>query len=572
MAACSCAQSQPPVQGTSVAPEPAAPRSAAVLDVPPSSARTPEPIMCEASELAHARAQGRLLSDGERLPVLLPVPANLPPPPPVLYVGLSAPTTDDPDDSQALALEPLDAAAASLDPAAASLDPAAASLDPAATSLGPAAASLEPAAASLTPAATLRATAAPEPSEPATPGLMPGYFVPIAEPSEGPALASFHAALQALAEGRDTDGKVRVAMYGASGTAADVSVGYLRTYLQARFGDGGPGFIPLAPLSKWYRHSEVVVEASKGWKKEHAQIFKGRRDGHYGLLGASFTATAKKQWTEVRPKQSSDSCSGIAHAELFFLRQPGGGSFSLTIDGGPAQVVRTAADAIEPGYHALELPPGPHTLRIETLGKEEVRVFGVVLERQDPGVVVDVLGIDGTRGRNHLEWNEALWADNLRRRAPDLYTLSYGTNESVDAGLSIPLYAEDLRAQLRRFRRVLPEASCVLLGPVDFPIVEKDRIMPRPVLREIVEAQRQVAAEEGCGFWDGIAFMGGELSMPAWVTSDPPLARKDHLHYTRRGGARKGMALADALMLGFDAADDALAGPEALLAGSRATP
>src|SRR5215207_4253920 len=118
MAACSCVQSQPPVQGTSLAPEPAAPRSAAVLDVPPSLARMPEPIMCEASELAHARAQGRLLSDGERLPTLLAVPADLPPPPPVLYVGLSAPTTDEPDDSQALALEPLDAA--SLDPAAAS--------------------------------------------------------------------------------------------------------------------------------------------------------------------------------------------------------------------------------------------------------------------------------------------------------------------------------------------------------------------------------------------------------------------------------------------------------------------
>jgi hypothetical protein len=351
-------------------------------------------------------------------------------------------------------------------------------------------------------------------------------------------------------------------------------VGYLRTYLQTRFGDGGPGFIPLAPLSKWYRHSEVTVEASKGWRKEHAQIFKGRRDGLYGLLGASFTATARKQWTQVRPKDGSSSCQGIAQAELFFLRQPGGGSFSLVIDGGPAQVVSTAAEAIEPGYHALELPPGPHTLRIETLDEAEVRVFGVVLERPDPGVVVDVLGIDGTRGRNHLEWNEAVWADNLRRRAPDLYTLSYGTNESVDAVLSIQLYAEDLREQLRRFRRVLPDASCVLLGPVDFPIVEEGRILPRPVLREIIEAQRQVAAEEGCGFWDGIAFMGGELSMPAWVTADPPLARQDHLHYTRRGGARKGMALADALMHDLDAVNGPFGdgGPEPLLAGSRATP
>lgn len=523
MAACSCARAQPPADGVLVIPEPAA-EPAAALDVPVAPVDPPAPVVTEASELAHARAQARLLSKGERLPELRPVPKDLPPPPAVLYVGLSAPPEDEgqADDPQALALDSSEV------------------LAPPADAGGP----------------------------------MPGWFVPIVDPPEGPALASFHAALQALAEGRDADGKVRVAMYGASGTAADVSVGYLRTYLQARFGDGGPGFVPLAPLSKWYRHSEVVVQASKGWRKEHAQIFKGRRDGLYGLLGASFTATAAKRWTQVRPKDGSTSCEGIAHAELFFLRQPGGGSFSLVVDGGPAQVVSTSGATIEPGYHALELPPGPHTLRIETLDQAEVRVFGVVLERPDPGVVVDVLGIDGTRGRNHLEWDEAVWADNLRRRAPDLYTLSYGTNESVDAGLSIPLYAEDLREQLRRLRRVLPSASCLLLGPVDFPIVEDDRILPRPVLREIVEAQRQVAAEEGCGFWDGLAFMGGELSMPAWVTADPPLARNDHLHYTRRGGARKGMALADALMLDLDASDASDPGEraEALLAGSVAVP
>ncbi|MCA9712566.1 MAG: hypothetical protein KDK70_42450, partial [Myxococcales bacterium] len=313
------------------------------------------------------------------------------------------------------------------------------------------------------------------------------------------------------------------------------------------------GFVPLVPLSRWYRHNEVKVEASKDWRKEHAQIAKGRLDGHYGLLGASFSVTERRRWGQVTPKKSSASCQGIAQIELFFLRQPGGGSFEVRIDGGPPQTVSTAAEAIGPGYHAMTVEPGPHTVRIETLDDAEVRVFGVVLERAEPGVVVDVLGIDGTRGRNQLTWNEELWADNIRRRAPDLYALSYGTNESVDDALSIPLYAEDLRAQLRRFARALPEASCLLLGPVDFPIVEDGQVRPRPVLRRIIEVQRQVAAEEGCGFWDGIAFMGGELSMPTWVQFDPPLARRDHLHYTMLGGARKGMALADALMHTFDA-------------------
>jgi hypothetical protein len=488
---------------TLVVPEPAVSR-VAVVEVTAAPIPIPvAPAVTEASELAHARAQARALG-GVRLPALQAVPRDLPRRPAALYVGLSTPTEDLDEQPETVALDRV----------------------------------------------------VPEASTSAAEVRVPGFFVPIDDPLGGPALASFHSALQTLAEGRDPDGKVRVAMYGASGTAADISVGYLRTYLQSRFGDGGPGFVPLAPLSNGYRHSEVVVKASKGWKKETAS--RGRQDGLYGLLGASFTATAARRKSQVTPKDGSTSSQGIAHAEVFFLRQPRGGSFSLVIDDGPPQVVRTAGEAFEPGYHVVELEPGPHGFRVETIDRAEVRVFGIVLERRDPGVVVDVLGINGARGASHIEWNEALWADNLRRRAPDLYTLSYGTNESVDASLSIPRYAEGVREQLRRFRRALPEASCVLLGPVDFPMIKAGHVRPRPVLRKIVEVQRQVAAEEGCGFWDGMAFMGGELSMPTWVNADPPLARKDHLHYTRRGGARKGMALADALMLGFDAPGSSL--------------
>ncbi len=494
LALCSCVQAAPK-EDASIAPEPADIDQPVTVEVAAPERSVPlGPVVTAASELGHARAQAKMLGRNERLPPLTLAPDELPPRLTPMRVGLSA-ASDDPND-QVAAIEPV---------------------------------------------------------EPTQPAPMPGYYVPVIEPSRGSALGSFHAALEALVDGRDPDGKVRVAMYGASGTASDLGVGYIRTYLQARFGDGGPGFVPLVPLSRWYRHNEVIVESSKHWRKEHAQIYKGRRDGHYGLLGASFTATAGKQWAQVKPKSASDSSHGVDHVELFFLRQPGGGSFKLSIDGGTPQTVSTAAEVIEPGYHALALDPGPHTIRIETIDAAEVRVFGVVLERPDPGVVVDVLGIDGTRGANHLTWNEAVWGDNLRRRAPDLYVLSYGTNESVDASLSLPLYAEDLREQLHRFQRVLPEASCLLLGPADFPIRDGDQILPRPVLREIIAAQRQVAAEEGCGFWDGMTFMGGELSMVSWVDADPPLARGDYLHFNRLGSARKSMALADALMYGFDA-------------------
>jgi hypothetical protein len=347
-------------------------------------------------------------------------------------------------------------------------------------------------------------------------------------------------------------------MYGASGTASDMAVGYTRTYLQSRFGNGGPGFVPLGPLSRWYRHSEVKVSHSKAWMKEHAQIRKGRLDGHYGLLGASFYTTKKKQWVEIEPKASSEAAKIVERIELLYLVQPGGGSFELFVDGKAQGRVKTAAAAIGPGYHAVEVERGAHRVRIQTVGDGEVRVFGAVLEAAEGGVVVDVLGIDGTRSENHLTWNEALWADNFARRDYDLVTLSYGTNESVDEDKDMAQYREDLRAVITRMQRVLPEVDVLLLGPVDFPLRDEEGLLQeRAQLTEIVAIQRELAPQLGCGFWDGIAFMGGVGSMQAWVECEPPLARRDYLHFTGRGAARKGQALCDALMLGYDSSVDA---------------
>jgi hypothetical protein len=67
-----------------------------------------------------------------------------------------------------------------------------------------------------------------------------------------------------------------------------------------------------------------------------------------------------------------------------------------------------------------------------------------------------------------------------------------------------------------------------------------------------VQVQARVASEMGCGFWDTLAFMGGELSMVQWAHAVPPMAKSDLVHLTRRGYVRMGMALTDALMLDFD--------------------
>lgn len=378
-----------------------------------------------------------------------------------------------------------------------------------------------------------------------------GLFVPIEQPKGQAALARFHAALADLEAGRDDDGKVRVLLYGASHTQADVYPGYLRAYLQTRFGDGGSGFLSLHRVNNFFRYTSWSIDETKGWTVEHAQRREARKDGLFGLLGASGSSANKRDKTLLIP--SSGTRAG--QYELYYLAQPGGGSFRLLVDGNKLATVDTDAKQIGPGYHAFTVDEGEHVIEVRVVGDGEVRIFGITAEREQPGVVVDTLGIAGTRASNMLDWNEAIHADNLAHRKPDLIVLAYGTNEATDEDQSISRYKANLREVIGRLQRAAPQASCLLVGPGDFPRELDDDVWTvRPRVIEIVEAQRDVAYELGCGFWDMMAFMGGSNSMHTWATSRPQMASKDHIHLTKRGYVRMGMVLTDALMAGFDRA------------------
>jgi hypothetical protein len=378
------------------------------------------------------------------------------------------------------------------------------------------------------------------PSRPrATPPAL-GHFVAV-EPES--ALASFHRVLGRLAKGEDEDGKVRVLVYGASHTQADIYTGYLRAYLQNRFGDGGQGFVLLGRVNHWYRtldtranhHALTVFDAARVSEFAPAPL---------GLFGAAFVGRGGSYGEITTAKTSQNT-----EFELHYLAQPGGGSFDLQVDGTTLARVATNAETAGPAHYSFRTVPGEHRIRARLRGSDPVRLFGVVAETATTGVVIDTLGISGARMSGSLRWDEHTWAGALRQRKPDLVLFAYGTNEASDSGFSLPRYESDLRTALSRLRRVMPEVSCVLVSPFD--LSDKNR----PRLLGIIDAQRRISQEFGCGFWNGYAFMGGERSIRRWASAKPPLASPDSVHLTRLGYVYAGIAIGDALMRAYDDAE-----------------
>jgi hypothetical protein len=62
------------------------------------------------------------------------------------------------------------------------------------------------------------------------------------------------------------------------------------------------------------------------------------------------------------------------------------------------------------------------------------------------------------------------------------------------------------------------------------------QIETMPTIPRIVEIQRRVAQETGCGFFDTFRAMGGSGTMARWYTERPRLVSADFIHPYPAGG------------------------------------
>lgn len=336
----------------------------------------------------------------------------------------------------------------------------------------------------------------------------------IEDPS-GHALDPFFRAL-AAAERKEPKAIARITYYGDSIVATDFITATLRRKLQRRFGDAGHGFMLMANAWPGYFHNDVVRFAAPGWQVSRV-VGPFARDGLYGLGGVSFRSQGPGVFSRFATTKTGSFGLSVSKFVVSYLEQPSGGAMEVRIDGQPRETVETRAESMRSAWKTYEVPEGPHELEVRALGAN-VRAFGVWMERDTPGVVLDAIGIQGCRIRFLDQSDDAHWAEQLKARDPSLVVFQYGMNESEDGEL-FPLdqYESTMKAVLSQVRAARPFGSCMLVGPMDRADKKGDRYTSRPVVPKLAAIQRKVSGEVGCAYWDTLSAMGGFGTMGFWV-------------------------------------------------------
>jgi lysophospholipase L1-like esterase len=273
--------------------------------------------------------------------------------------------------------------------------------------------------------------------------------------------------------------------------------------------------------------------------------------GRYGLGGVLAENRNPRARAVFGTTAQGSFGRNVSFFRVFFQAWPGGGDLELHVDDGPPLRVSTQSAVVQDRHWDITLSEGAHRLTV-TVAEGDLRLYGVALETDGPGVVVDALMYLGVSVGMLRHWNVNHLEEQIRQRQPDLLVFWIGANDVRAAEFAHDEFVEQYGNFIAHARAGRPEASCLVMSEPDQAIDRDGRLRSRRRVPRIVAAQEATAVEQGCGFLNLYAAFGGRGAARRWYRGSPRLIVGDYLHLTAAGAQVVGERFELALLRGYD--------------------
>lgn len=354
------------------------------------------------------------------------------------------------------------------------------------------------------------------------------------------ALTPFFMSLDGLREGTTKTPTV-IAAFGNSLIAGDRIVDIVRDELVAAFGGAGRGVLLVDRMAPYGGRTRTAA-VSDGW--EPRTLGELHAPPHpFGITGVYHVATERR----ARGRFKLD---GEPRGTLWWKDVASAGRLAVSVDGTVLTRTEPQGDGVS-RTTSFDLPPGAKWLDVTAEGEGAI-VQGVVLQKDAPGIVLDMLGVPSADATLYARLEEDALTAQLPQRDPKLLLFFLGGNESKRLEwkrTDLPTVRKDLTALLRRTHAAAPGSACLVVGPMDAVQDSHEKGKPlsqRPFLEAAITAEREVALAEGCGFFNLYAAMGGAGSLARFDQAG--FMHEDLVHPRGQGLDLLGQLVADALM------------------------
>ncbi|MGM9809580.1 MAG: GDSL-type esterase/lipase family protein [Paludibacteraceae bacterium] len=358
---------------------------------------------------------------------------------------------------------------------------------------------------------------------------------------------------------------VRVVHYGDSQIEEDRMTQTLRRRLQAVYGGGGVGMLPLQQtiptrtIKQTLTVNGIRQTTQQGPRRHLVYGPKAQRrdNGLYGpmgqvaLLGDTTLQRQDSAVLHVEPMGKKP------YSETYFNRARvwAAGDFRCYVNGQPIPTGGAVSRPHHEGDRLTLVRSGDRTSYVladsttscdlALVGCGEVYAVSLETER---GVIVDNIPMRGCTGTIFTDIDSTQLATFYRETNTRLIIMQFGGNAIPfnEQPTTIAGTVQSLRKQVRYLRRCAPEASILFVGPGDMLTQIDGETTTYPLLPYMDRLLRKMAAEEHIAYFSLYEMMGGKDSMLRWQKNG--WAGSDGVHFTRRGAEIAGEKLSEYIM------------------------
>lgn len=338
---------------------------------------------------------------------------------------------------------------------------------------------------------------------------------------------------------------VRVVHYGDSQIEEDRMTQTIRRALQARYGGGGVGLVPLLQtiptrtLHQTLLMDGRAVSIQQGIPRRLVYGPKSMRsaDGRYGAMGQVALMNDSLLRGSEHLSVVLEPMSKERNTESYFSR------LRVWAEGDVA-VVNAAGDTLS-AAETLVLPDSTTRYTFSLFGRG--RVYGMSLETPT-GVVVDNIPMRGCIGTVFRSIDSEQLSAFYRETNTRLIILQFGGNAIPfnEQPSTIRGIVGQLAQQVQYLKACAPEASLLFVGPGDMTTLIDGQQTTYPLLPYMDKLLAEMAQKEQIAYYSLYRAMGGQNSMLEWQKRG--WAGADGVHFTRKGAEKAGKRLAEWLL------------------------
>jgi lysophospholipase L1-like esterase len=292
---------------------------------------------------------------------------------------------------------------------------------------------------------------------------------------------------------------------------------HLVTHFRQSSGLSGAGFCTLVESNGTADHNMIYLPTYSGWDvSDQDADSAGLNISHLSGDSAGLTLNFYVK-------------SDVDVIEVYYLKQPGGGSFSAYGQNALLGTVvtddvnRSSAKAV---FHwSPSVLPKYFRVKISDPNVSGVIITGVNFKTHSEGVRIHKVGNGGLTARQSVAVDEEIWIDSLEALNPDIFCILLGTNDYA-RNVILAEFKTDIAELVRRVRLAKPAVEIMLMAPGDNGLT--GRIFEIADYRDVLI---ELCLEEDLKFIDFKEVLGD------YATANSLGLYSDEIHPNNAGGA-----------------------------------